>query len=56
MPEVIYVVYDVTNNKAMGHYYNAQYEANNQIKLLRAICPDNKYQLVVYRRCMNCDT
>ena len=55
MPEVLYVIYDVTN-RVMREYYDLMYDANNQLKLLSLICPDNTYKLVVYKRYMICDT
>lgn len=53
--ENIYVIYNTENNVVIGTYYDKLHEANNLLKLLKTISPDNTYQLVVYRRCMDCD-
>lgn len=55
-PEVLYVIYDVTRLTVVKAYYSQLYEATEQLKILESVYPNNKYQLIVYRRCMNCDT
>jgi hypothetical protein len=55
MPDVIYVVYDVTNNRVIDDYYDTIRDATNMVKSLKSVNPDNKYHLIAYRRCMICD-
>jgi hypothetical protein len=55
IPETLYVIYDVTRLTTLKTYYNKLIDATDQLKTLRSSYPDNKYELVIYRRCVTCD-
>lgn len=55
VPETVYIIYHVSRRAALKTCYSQLLDATDQLKTLRSSFPDDKFELVVYRRCMVCD-
>lgn len=55
VPETVYIIYHVSRRAALKTCYSQLLDATNRINNLKDLFPDDKFELVMYRRCMVCD-